>query len=68
MTRVKTHDNQQLRDLEKCINEFFKKEEVNRLIDIKFPAISKNDGDRYAALIVYEEYMNPVSGDLQIYE
>ena len=68
MTRVKTYDSQQLSDLEKSINEFLKKEEVNRLIDIKFTAISKKDVDKYAVLIVYEQNMSPGSEDPQIYE
>ena len=68
MTRVKTYDNQQLSDLEKSINEFLKKEEVNRLIDIKFTAISKKDVDKYAVLIVYEQNMSPGIEDPQIYE
>jgi len=69
MTRVKIYDNQQLSDLEKSINEFLKKQDVKRLIDIKFTAISKNDGDKYAALIIYEEEnSNPVKEDHQIYE
>lgn len=68
MTRVKTYDNQQLSDLEKSINEFLKKEEVNQLIDVKFTAISKNDTDKYAALIVYEENMTTGKEDPQIYE
>lgn len=68
MTRVKAYDNQQLSDLEKSINEFLKKEEVNRLIDIKFTAISKNEIDKYAALIVYEENMPLGKEDPQIYE
>ena len=67
MTKVKTYDNQHLFDLEKSINEFLKKEEVKRLIDIKFTAVSKSDGDKYAALIVYEEN-TPVKEDPQIYE
>lgn len=68
MTRVKIYDNQQLSDLEKNINEFIKKEEVKQLIDIKFSAISKNDVDKYAALIVYEENMRPGKEDPQLYE
>ena len=68
MVRVKTYDNQQLSDLEKSINEFLKKNEVNRLIDIKFTAFSKNDIDKYAALIIYEEKMNLAKEDPQIYE
>ncbi|HET6589555.1 MAG: sporulation protein Cse60 [Candidatus Nitrosocosmicus sp.] len=72
MTRVKSYDNQHLSDLEKNINEFLKKEDVKRLIDIKFTAISKNDVDKYAALIIYEveeeENSNPVKEDPQIYE
>ncbi|MDQ2685100.1 MAG: sporulation protein Cse60 [Thermoproteota archaeon] len=68
MTRVKIYDNQQLSDLEKNINEFIKKEEVKQLIDIKFSAISKNDVDKYAALIVYEENMSPGKEDPQLYE
>ena len=68
MTRVKTYDNHQLSDLEKSINEFLKKEEVNRLIDIKFTAISKKDVDKYAVLIVYEQNMSPGKEDPQIYE
>jgi len=68
MTRVKTYDNQKFSELEKSINEFLKIEEVNRLIDIKFTAISKSDIDKYAALIVYEENMNPGNEDPQIYE
>jgi hypothetical protein len=68
MTRVKIYDNQQLSDLEKNINEFLKKEEVKQLIDIKFVAISKNDVDKYAALIVYEENMSPGKEDPQLYE
>ena len=67
MTKVKTYDNQHLFDLEKSINEFLKKQEVKRLIDIKFTAVSKSDGDKYAALIVYEEN-TPVKEDPQIYE
>jgi hypothetical protein len=66
MTRVKIYDNQQLSDLEKTINEFLKK--VDRLIDIKFTAISRNDIDKYAALIVYEEKMILGKEDPQIYE
>jgi hypothetical protein len=66
MTRVKIYDNQQLSDLEKTINEFLKK--VDRLIDIKFTAISRNDIDKYAALIVYEEKMTLGKEDPQIYE
>lgn len=68
MTKVKTYDNQHLSDLEKSINEFLKKQEVKRLIDIKFTAISKNDIDKYAALIVYEENMGLGKEDPQIYE
>jgi len=34
MTKIKTYDNQHLSDLEKSINEFLKKQEVRRLIDI----------------------------------
>ena len=68
MTRVKIYDNQQLSDLEKSINEFLKKEDVNRLIDIKFTAINKNEVDKYTALIVYEEGMPPGREDPQIYE
>ena len=68
MTRVKIYDNQQLSDLEKNINEFIKKEEVKQLIDIKFSVISKNDVDKYAALIVYEENMSPGKEDPQLYE
>lgn len=68
MTRVKIYDNQQLSDLEKNINEFIKKEEVKQLIDIKFSAISKNDVDKYASLIVYEENMSPGKEDPQLYE
>ncbi|HYF98666.1 MAG TPA: sporulation protein Cse60 [Candidatus Saccharimonadales bacterium] len=68
MTRVKIYDNQQLSDLEKNINEFLKKEELKQLIDIKFSAISKNDVDKYAALIVYEENMSPGKEDPQLYE
>ena len=68
MTRVKIYDNQQLSDIEKNINEFIKKEEVKQLIDIKFSAISKNDVDKYAALIVYEENMSPGKEDPQLYE
>ena len=68
MTRVKIYHNQQLSDLEKNINEFLKKEEVKRLIDVKFIAISQNDVDDYAALILYEENMNPGKEDPQIYE
>ena len=68
MTRVKTYDNQQLSDLEKSINEFLKKDEVDRLIDVKFTAISKNDVDKYAALIVCEENSTSGKEDPQIYE
>lgn len=68
MTRVKTYDNQQLSDLEKSINEFLKKEEVKQLIDVKFTAISKNDVDKYTALIVYEENVTAGKEDPQIYE
>lgn len=68
MVRVKTYDNQQLSDLEKSIKEFLKKNEVNRLIDIKFTSFSKNDIDKYAALIIYEEKMNIGKEDPQIYE
>ena len=68
MTRVKIYDNQQLSDLEKNINEFIKKEEVKQLIDIKFSAISKNNVDKYAVLIVYEENMSPGKEDPQLYE
>jgi hypothetical protein len=65
VTKVKTYDNQHLNDLEKSINEFLKK--VKRLIDVKFTPVSKSDGDKYAALIVYEEN-TPVKEDPQIYE
>lgn len=68
MTRVKIYDNQQLSDLEKNINEFLKKEEVKRLIDVKFNDISQNDVQKYAALILYEENMSPGKEDPQIYE
>jgi hypothetical protein len=39
----------------KIINEFLKKEDVKRLVNIKFTAISKNDDDKDEALIIYEE-------------
>jgi len=68
MTRVKIYHNQQLSDLEKNINEFLKKEEVRRLIDVKFIANSQNDVENYAALILYEENMIPGKEDPQIYE
>jgi hypothetical protein len=68
MTRVKTYDSQQLSDLEKSINEFLKKEEVKQLIDVKFTTISRNDVDKYAALIIFEENMTPGKEDPQIYE
>jgi Sporulation protein Cse60 len=68
MTRVKIYHNQQLSDLEKNINEFLKKEEVKRLIDVKFIAISQNDVENYAALILYEENMSSSKEDPQIYE
>ena len=68
MTKVKLYDNQQMSDLETSINEFLKKEEVKRLIDIKFTAISKNDVDQYTALILYKENMIPGKEDPQIYE
>ena len=68
MTRVKIYHNQQLSDLEKNINEFLKKEEVRRLIDVKFIANSQNDVENYVALILYEENMNPGKEDPQIYE
>ena len=68
MTRVKIYHNQQLSDLEKNINEFLKKEEVKRLIDVKFIAISQNDVKNYAALILYEENMSSSKEDPQIYE
>ena len=68
MTRVKTYENQHLSDLERSINEFLKKEEINRLIEIKFTAFSKNDVDKYTALIVYEGNMSPGNEDPQIYE
>jgi hypothetical protein len=68
MTRVKIYDNQHLTDLEKNINEFLKKEEVKRLIDVKFTNISQNDVEKYAALILYEENMSPGKEDPQIYE
>jgi Sporulation protein Cse60 len=68
MTRVKIYDYQQISDLEKNINEFLKKEEVKRLIDVKFTATSQNDVDNYAALILYEENMSPGKEDPQIYE
>ena len=68
MTRVKIYHNQQLSELEKNINEFLKKEEVKRLIDIKFIAIRRNDADKYAALILYEENMIQGKEDPQIYE
>ncbi len=68
MTRVKIYHNQQLSELEKNINEFLKKQEVKRLIDVKFTAISQNDVDKYAALILYEENMIPGNEDPQIYE
>ena len=68
MTRVKIYHNQQLSDLEKNINKFLKKEEVKRLIDVKFTATSQNDVDNYPALILYEENMNPGKEDPQIYE
>jgi hypothetical protein len=67
MTKVKIYDNHQLANLEKSINEFLKKTEVKRLIDVKFTAISKNDGDKYTALIVYEE-SSIVEEDPPIYE
>ena len=38
--------------LKKNINEFLKKEEVKRLIDVKFTAISQNDVEKYTALIL----------------
>ena len=66
MTRVKTYDNQHLSDLEKNINEFLKKEEVKRLIDVKFTNISQNDVEKYAALILYEENMIPDKEDPQV--
>ena len=66
MTRVKTYDNQHLSDLEKNINEFLKKEEVKRLIDVKFNDISQNDVQKYAALILYEENMIPDKEDPQV--
>ena len=44
------------------------KEEVKRLIDVKFVANSQNDVENYAALILYEENMNPGKEDPQIYE
>jgi len=68
MTRVKIYHNQQLSDLEKNINEFLKKEEVKRLIDVKFIAISQNDVENYAVLILYEENMSSSKEDPQIYE
>ena len=68
MTRIKIYHNQQLSDLEKNINEFLKKEEVKRLIDVKFIAISQNDVENYAALILYEENMSSSKEDPQIYE
>ena len=68
MTRVKIYDNQHLSKIEKNINEFLKKEEVKQLIDVKFTAISKNDIDKYIALIVYEENMGPGKEDPQLYE
>ncbi|VFJ13942.1 sporulation protein Cse60 [Candidatus Nitrosocosmicus franklandus] len=68
MTRVKTYDNQQLSGLEKSINEFLKKEEVKKLIDIKFTSFSRNDVDKYAALIIFEEDMTSGKEDPQIYE
>ena len=68
MTRVKIYHNQQLSDLEKNINEFLKKEEVRRLIDVKFIANSQNDVENYVALILYEENMNPGKENPQIYE
>lgn len=67
MTKVKTYDNQHLSDLEKSVNEFLKKQEVKRLIDVKFTAVNKSDGDKYAALILYEEN-TLVKEDPQIYE
>jgi len=38
------------------------------LIDVKFIANSQNDVENYAALILYEENMNPDKEDPQIYE
>jgi aromatic ring-opening dioxygenase LigB subunit len=69
MTRVKSYDNQKLSDLEKNITEFLKKEDVKRLVNIKFTAISKNDDDKYEALIIYEVEEiknNKFEEDLQI--
>ena len=57
-----------LSEPEKNINEFLKKEEVKRLIDVKFIAFRLNDADKYAALILYEENMIPGKEDPQIYE
>jgi len=68
VTRVKIYHNQQLSDFEKNINEFLKKEEVKKLIDVKFVSIGQNDVDNYAALILYEENMNSSKEDPQIHE
>ena len=37
-------------------------------MDVKFTAISQNDVDKYAALILYEENMILGNEDPQIYE
>lgn len=66
MTGVKFYNNQQLSDIEENINAFLKKEDVKKLIDIKFPALSKNGIDEFTAAIIYEENMNPGIHDPQM--
>jgi hypothetical protein len=68
MTKVKFYYNQLISELEKNINEFLKSEEVKQLIDIKFTASSKNDTDRCAYVIIYEENVHTGKEDPQIYE
>ncbi len=66
--KVKIIDNQDLSTAERQINEFLKKEEVKKLVDIKFGTRLKNDAEGHIFVILYEENMATGVEDPQIYE
>jgi hypothetical protein len=66
--KVKIIDNQDLSTAERQINEFLKKEEVKKLVDIKFGTHLKNDAEGHIFVILYEENMATGVEDPQIYE
>ena len=66
--KVKIIDNKDLPAAERQINEFLKKGEVKKLVDIKFGTRLKNDAEGHIFVILYEENMATGVEDPQIYE